>query len=89
MKKKKNNFKITEKEMSEFLGRSKCSEAILWFLTIPKEELSDSMLAAYKTMQEEGHNEIWLINHFEQVLMDEIRDFIYWNENFLKVKNPL
>jgi hypothetical protein len=82
MKKNKNNLKINEHQMSGYLGDSQFNKAILWLLTIPKEELSDSMVSAYKTMQKEGQNEIWLIDHFEQKLSDEIRDFVNWNDNF-------
>jgi hypothetical protein len=72
MKKKKEKFKITEQQMSGYLGDSKFNQAILWLLTIPKEELSDSMFSAYKEMEKNGQNEIWLIDHFEQKLSEEI-----------------
>jgi hypothetical protein len=75
--------------MSGFLGDSHFNQAILWLLTIPKEELSDSMFKAYQQMQKEGQNEIWLIDHFEQKLSDEIREFINWNDNFLTAKPSL
>jgi hypothetical protein len=87
MKKKKEPLKITQQQMSGYLGDSQFNQAILWLLTIPKEELSDSMLSAYNTMQKEGQNEIWLIDQFEQKLSDEIRDFVNWNDNFLTVKS--
>jgi hypothetical protein len=87
--KKKEPFKITQHQMSGYLGDSQFNQAILWLLTIPKEELSDSMLLAYKTMQQEGQNEIWLIDQFEQKLTDEIREFVNWNDNFLTVKTSL
>ena len=83
------NNKITEHQMSGYLGNSQYNQAILWLLTIPKEELSDSMLSAYNTMQKEGQNEIWLIDQFEQKLSDEIRDFVNWNDNFLTAKSSL
>ena len=86
MKKKKEKFKITEHQMSGYLGDSKFNQAILWLLTIPKEELSDSMFSAYKEMQKNGQNEIWLIDHFEQKLSEEIVEFVDWNDNVLKVK---
>jgi hypothetical protein len=89
MKKKKEKFKITEHQMSGYLGSSQYNKAILWLLTIPKEELSDPMLLAYKQMQKEGQNEIWLIDYFEQKLGDEIHEFVDWNDNFLKVKTSL
>jgi hypothetical protein len=89
MKKKKEKFKITEQQMSGYLGDSKFNQAILWLLTIPKEELSDSMFSAYKEMQKNGQNEIWLIDQFEQKLSDEIRDFVNWNDNFLTAKSSL
>jgi hypothetical protein len=54
MKKNKEQFKITEHQMSGYLGDSQYNRAILWLLTIPKEELSDSMLSAYNTMKKEG-----------------------------------
>ena len=62
----------------------KFNQAILWLLTIPNEELSDSMLLAYKQMQEEGQNEIWLVDYFENNLKEEIEEFIGWNDTFLK-----
>ena len=89
MKKKKEKFKITEQQMSGYLGDSKFNQAILWLLTIPKEELSDSMFSAYKEMQKNGQNEIWLIDHFEQKLSEEIVEFVDWNDNVLKVKTSL
>lgn len=85
MKKKKDQFKITQQQMSGYLGDSQFNQAILWLLTIPKEELSDSMYNAYKKMQKEGQNEIWLIDHFEQNLSYEIKEFVNWNDNFLKI----
>jgi hypothetical protein len=87
MKKKKEKFKITEQQMSGYLGNSQYNQAILWLLTIPKEELSDSMLSAHNTMEKEGQNEIWLIDQFEQKFSNEIRDFINWNDNFLTAKS--
>ena len=89
MKKKKEPFKITQHQMSGYLGDSQFNQAILWLLTIPKEELSDSMLSAYKTMEKEGQNEIWLIDQFEQKLSNEIREFVNWNDNFLTAKSSL
>jgi hypothetical protein len=89
MRKKKEKFQITQQQMSGYLGDSQFNQAILWLLTIPKEELSDSMLSAYKTMEKEGQNEIWLIDQFEQKFSNEIRDFINWNDNFLTAKTSL
>jgi hypothetical protein len=89
MKKKKEQFKITEQQMSGYLGDSKFNQAILWLLTIPKEELSDSMFSAYKEMQKNGQNEIWLIDYFESKLSEEIVEFVDWNDNVLKVKTSL
>lgn len=86
MRKKKNKFKITEQQMSGYLGDSQYNKAILWLLTIPKEELSDSMYSTYKQMQKDGQNEIWLIDQFEQKLGDEIKEFVDWNDNFLTAK---
>jgi hypothetical protein len=63
---------------------SQYNKAILWLLTLPKEELSDSMLEAYNKMRQNGENEIWLIEHFEQKLYGEICEFVDWNDNFLK-----
>lgn len=87
MKNKKKKFKITEQQMSGYLGDSQFNQAILWLLTIPKEELSDSMYEAYKQMEKEGQNEIWLIDHFEQKLGNEILEFVNWNDNFLTAKS--
>jgi hypothetical protein len=64
----------------------KFNEAILWLLTIPNEELSDSMLLAHKQMQAFGQNEIWLIDYFENNLKEEIEEFIEWNDTFLETK---
>ena len=89
MKKKKEKFKITGQQMSGYLGDSKFNQAILWLLTIPKEELSDSMFSAYKEMQKNGQNEIWLIDYFESKLSEEIVEFVDWNDNVLKVKTSL
>jgi|694.fasta_scaffold32503_11 hypothetical protein len=89
MKKKKETFKITQQQMSGYLGVSQYNKAILWLLTIPKEELSDTMYSAYKEMQKNGQNEIWLIDHFEQKLGDEIKEFVDWNDNFLTAKSSL
>jgi HD-GYP domain-containing protein (c-di-GMP phosphodiesterase class II) len=89
MKKKKEKFKITEQQMSGYLGDSKFNQAILWLLTIPKEELSDSMFSAYKEMEKNGQNEIWLIDYFESKLSEEIIEFVDWNDNVLKVKTSL
>lgn len=89
MKKKKEKFKITEQQMSGYLGDSKFNQAILWLLTIPKEELSDSMFSAYKEMEKNGQNEIWLIDYFETKLSEEIVEFVDWNDNVLKVKTSL
>lgn len=89
MKKKKEKFKITEQQMSGYLGVSQYNKAILWLLTIPKEELSDSMLKAYNEMKKNDQNEIWLIDYFEQKLGDEIKEFVDWNDNFLNVGTSL
>jgi hypothetical protein len=89
MKKKKEKFKITEQQMSGYIGDSKFNQAILWLLTIPKEELSDSMFSAYKEMEKNGQNEIWLIDYFESKLSEEIVEFVDWNDNVLKVKTSL
>ena len=87
--KKKESLKITEHQMSGYLGVSQYNKAILWLLTIPKEELSDSMYGAYKQMQQEGQNEIWLIDQFEQKFGNEIKEFVDWNDNFLNVGTSL
>ena len=85
----KKSFKITEQQMSGYLGSSQYNKAILWLLTIPKEELSDTMYSAYQQMQKENQNEIWLIDHFEQKLGEEIHEFVDWNDNFLTAKTSL
>ncbi len=82
--KKKTKLTITNQQMSGYLGGSQYNKAILWLLTIPKEELSDSMYSTYKEMQKQNQNEIWLIDEFEQKLGDEIKEFVDWNDNFLK-----
>ena len=89
MKKKKEKFEITQQQMSGYLGDSQYNQAILWLLTIPKEELSDTMYKAYQQMQKECQNEIWLIDQFEQKFSEEIREFVNWNDNFLTAKSTL
>lgn len=64
----------------------KFNQAILWLLTIPTEELSDSMVLAHQRMQEEEQNEIWLVDYFENNLKGEIEEFIEWNDTFLQTK---
>jgi hypothetical protein len=64
----------------------KFNQAILWLLTIPTEELSDSMVLAHQRMQEEEQNEIWLVDYFENNLKEEIEEFIEWNDTFLQTK---
>lgn len=76
-------------EISDNLERDQYGKAILWLITLPKEELSDSMLDAYKQMQEQNQNEIWLINYFEKNLSEEIREFIEWNGNIFNNKTIL
>jgi hypothetical protein len=82
---KKNN-KIKKHQISENISNSQYNEAILWLLTIPNEELSDSMLLAHKQMKAFGQNEIWLIDYFENNLKEEIEEFIEWNDTFLETK---
>lgn len=83
MKKKKENLKITKEDIKGFLSNSKCNQAILWLLTIPKEEWSDPMLLGYNKMLQNEQNEIWLIDYFEQNLSEEISEFVKWNDTFL------
>lgn len=83
MKKKKENLKITKEDIKGFLSDSKCNQAILWLLTIPREEWSDSMLVGYNKMLQNKQNEIWLIDYFEQNLSEEIGEFVRWNDTFL------
>ena len=71
------------------MTNKKYNKAILWLLTIPKEELSDSMLEGYKKMREENQNEIWLIDYFEKNLSEEIQEFVDWNNIELNVKTSL
>jgi hypothetical protein len=47
------------------------------------------MFSAYKEMQKNGQNEIWLIDYFESKLSEEIVEFVDWNDNVLKVKTSL
>lgn len=89
MKRKTKTSKVAATKQAKFLGKSKFNQAILWFLTIPKEELSDSMLAAYNKMEKDGQNEIWLIDHFEQNLQEEIEEFIQWNNSLFNARVPL
>jgi hypothetical protein len=48
---------------------------ILWLLTIPEEELSDTMLMA----KQELDNDIAFIEFMEKQLIDEIAEFADWN----------
>ena len=48
---------------------------ILWLLTIPPEELSDTMLMA----KQELENDIAFIEFLEKQLIDEIEEFAEWN----------
>jgi hypothetical protein len=48
---------------------------ILWLLTIPDEELSDTMLMA----KQELGNDIAFIEFMEKQLIDEISEFAEWN----------
>jgi len=48
---------------------------ILWLLTIPDEELSDTMLMA----KQELGNDIAFIEFMEKQLIDEITEFAEWN----------
>jgi hypothetical protein len=48
---------------------------ILWLLTIPTEELSDTMLMA----KQELENDIAFIEFLEKQLIDEIEEFAEWN----------
>ena len=89
MKRTTKTSKISTAKQAKLLGKSKFNQAILWFLTIPKEELSDSMLAAYNKMEQDGQNEIWLIDYFEQNLQEEIQEFIQWNNNLFNARVPL
>ena len=48
---------------------------ILWLLTIPDEELSDTMLIAKQGLE----NDIAFIEFLEKKLIDEIEEFAEWN----------
>jgi hypothetical protein len=48
---------------------------ILWLLTIPQEELSDTMLVAKRELG----NDIAFIEFMEKQLIDEIEEFAEWN----------
>jgi len=50
-------------------------QIMLWLLTIPDEELSDSMLEAKKKFD----NDIEYIDFLENNLLEEIEEFIGWN----------
>jgi hypothetical protein len=47
------------------------------------------MFSAYKEMQKNGQNEIWLIDYFESKLSEEIVEFVDWNDSLFKVKTSL
>lgn len=48
---------------------------ILWLLTIPDEELSDTMFIAKQGLE----NDIAFIEFLEKQLVDEIEEFAEWN----------
>jgi O-phosphoseryl-tRNA(Cys) synthetase len=50
---------------------------ILWLLTIPDEELSDTMLIAKQGLE----NDIAFIEFLEKQLIDEIEEFAEWNNH--------
>lgn len=54
---------------------NKYGKIILWLLTIPEEELSDTMLIAKRELG----NDIAFIEFVENQLIDEIEEFAEWN----------
>jgi len=86
MESRKSKKKISGAEMSGYLTSSRFNQSILWLLTIPREELSDSMLEARVKMENLNQNEIWLIDYFENYLSEEIKEFVDWNDALFKGK---
>jgi hypothetical protein len=54
---------------------SQYGKIILWLLTIPDEELSDTMLIAKRQLD----NDISFIEFMENQLINEIAEFAEWN----------
>ena len=53
--------------------------SLFWLLTLPPEELSDSMLAVYHRTQKAGNKPVELMDAWATECREEIEDFIYWN----------
>ena len=62
--------------LEELMNRvSQYGKIILWLLTIPDEELSDTMLIAKRQLD----NDISFIEFMENQLINEIAEFAEWN----------
>jgi hypothetical protein len=74
------NLPVSKKisNIQKFLGKSDITDYIIWILSIPRYEWSDSMLKGYKMMIDNNQNEIWLANYFIENLKDEVLDNINW-----------
>ncbi|MEN9446595.1 MAG: hypothetical protein RL728_1107 [Bacteroidota bacterium] len=76
------NLPVSKKisNIQKFLGKSDITDYIIWILSIPRYEWSDSMLKGYKMMIDNNQNEIWLANYFNENLKDEILDYVTWGK---------
>jgi O-phosphoseryl-tRNA(Cys) synthetase len=64
-----------EEAMNNEIKVNQYGKIILWLLTIPDEELSDTMLIAKQGLE----NDIAFIEFLEKQLIDEIEEFAEWN----------
>jgi len=73
---------ITSANIKKYLKNSDLSDIIVWLLSIPKDELSDSMMEVYNKMTEKKQNEMWFAMFLEENLREELIELIEWNKNF-------
>jgi hypothetical protein len=71
---------ITSAKIKKYLKNSDLCDTILWLLSLPKEELSDSMLKAHEEMIKKNQNEMWLAMNLEENFKEEILEFMEWNK---------
>jgi hypothetical protein len=77
-----NKQKISSAKIKEYLKSPELSDTILWLLSLPKDELSDSMLKAHEEMTKKNQNQMWLAMKFEESFKEEIVALIEWNKLF-------
>jgi hypothetical protein len=84
MKEKLNSKKsITYSKIKKYLNNPHISDTIIWLLSLPEGELSDSMLEAKQKMVKENQNEFWLAAYMDEKLKDELVELINWNNNII------